>query len=84
MMRRKLAALCRRLADWLDPTPETVVDRIFPLVLRMVTEADGLVRAGSIKRLVVMKQMERVQPDLSRLDINTAIERAVRTLRGGH
>lgn len=84
-MRRKvalrLAGWCRRFAEWLDPTPETEVDRLYPLALRMVTEADPLVRAGSIKHLVVMKQLEK-QTKASRLDINTAIERAVRTLRG--
>lgn len=79
----RLAALCRQVAEWLDPTPETVADRLYPLALRMVTEAEAMVRAGSIKHLVVMKQMEK-HTGASRLDINTAIERAVRTLRGGH
>lgn len=81
-MRSKFASWLRRFAEWVDPTPETEADRLYPLALRLVRETDAIVRAGSIKHLVVMKTLEK-QTGASRLDINTAIERAVRTLRYG-
>lgn len=82
-MRRRLAALFRRWADWIDPPVPTIADGLYPMALRMVKEVDPLVRAGSIRHLVVMKQMEQLT-GASRLDINEAIERAVRALRQAH
>lgn len=79
---KALAGYCRRFGDWLDPIPETVADRLFPRALRLCQDAEGVVRAGSIKHLVVMKQLER-ETRASRLDINEAIERAVRQIRKG-
>jgi hypothetical protein len=79
-IRKRLGSWLRRLAEWLDPTPETVADKLFPLALQLVKETEKAVRSGSIKHLVVMKKLEQLTGE-SRLHINEAIERAVRTLR---
>jgi hypothetical protein len=76
-----LATRFRNWANYLDPPVQTEADKLYPLALELVTSAPILgIRAGSIRHLMVMKIMER-QTGASRLDINEAIERAVRTHR---
>lgn len=81
--RRAVGRWLRRAADWIDPPVQTRADVLYPLALDLVTRVEGTVRAGSIKHLTVMKAMENIT-GASRLDINEAIERAVRDLRARH
>jgi hypothetical protein len=79
---RRLAQWLRRLADWLAPVGETEADRLYPRALQLCREVEPATLSGSFKRVTVMKRLE-AETGASRLEINTAIERAVRTIRHG-
>ena len=78
---RKFAELCRRFAEWLDPTPRTPVDELMPLAREKVYALSGSGLSGSVKWLLTMKSMER-GTNARRRHINAAIDRAVLELYG--
>lgn len=82
-MRSKLMQLCRwiagylrRFAEWLDPTPETPVDRLMPMAREVVASLKDSKHAGPIKWLLAMKTIEKATKARRRY-INAAIDRAV-------
>ena len=64
------------MAEWLDPTPLTPVDRLMPLARAIMLLHEPMQVGGSIKWLLAMKFMER-QTGARRRHINAAIDRAV-------
>ena len=74
-MSRKLAALLRRIADWLAPA-YSEVQILLPLARELVKAAASRPEAGAIKWLLVMKTMEK-KTGARRRHINAAIDIAV-------
>jgi hypothetical protein len=74
-MCRKLANWLRRLAEWLAPQ-HPQVEALMPLVRERIAAAETLAHSGSIKWLLVMKEVER-KTGAKRRHINAAIDLAV-------
>ena len=77
-MRRKVAALLRRWADKLAPSP---VEPLMELARASVHAMSGSPLSGSIKWLLVMRAMEK-ETGAKRRFINAAIDRAVLEMYG--
>lgn len=73
-------AIIEELRKALDVYRDQETNPLIPRALELVRKINTQELAGSIKHLLVMKQLER-ETGASRLDINEAIETAVRAIR---
>lgn len=74
-MRRRIALLFRKAADWLAPEYPAVT-ALMPLAREVVTQTAVLSNPGSIKWLIAMKII-RGRTKAKLRHINAAIDRAV-------
>ena len=79
-MRKWLASLLRRWANWLDPLPsfQGVGSILIEEAKLLTSKQNKELHSGSYKRVMVMKELMIKYPNISKRDLSLAIEIALR------